>query len=389
MMLDRAIYLQGVRLNDMLLQCPDLTGNLMGVLLRFRKNQITMVADIQERFSQVWMPLEECDMVLWQAEVDEAKIFENVSVSRCWKPESSAIGSTKLHCFSDASKSVYGCISCLRLVLPDGHMHYGFMLNKSRVAPIKAVTILRLQLMATLLSTEAAAVLRKECMIPIDGEFFWVDYMVVWQYIQNITSRFQTFVANRLVVNQRNPEVKRWHYIRSMDNPAGVASTGISAKHYWGMKIYLNGSKFRWTPLDNCLTDNESYFELKVEKDCYAVWSGKNVDVIEETVKRCSECFRLNSFEVYVSVMFGNLAENSVLIKPLQCHEVSSAIEMNSLYARYARYWKRAQYMTSVSWKRRKKENLTTLKLRSKWISLCRNFVKRHLVLELNAKCPL
>ncbi|CAL8071662.1 unnamed protein product [Calicophoron daubneyi] len=356
MLLDCAVYLQGVCLNDMLLQCPDLTGNVIGVLLSFGKNQITMTADLQESFSQVWMPLEECDMALWQVEIDEAKIVENVSVTRCWKPGSSAIGSTKLHCFSDASKSAYGRVSCLRWVSPDGRMHGSFMLSKSRVAPIRAVTIPRLQLMATLLSTETAAVLRKECMIPIDGEFFWADYMIVWRCIQNTNSRFETFVADRLVIVRKNPEVKRWHNIRSIDNPAGIASTGISAKHYWGMKICLNGPKFRWTFLDNCLTDNGSPFELKVEKDCDAVWSDKTVDVIEELLKRNSEWFRFNRFEVYIFVMFGKLAENSVLVKPLQRYEVFSAIEMNSMHARYARCWKRAHYMASASWKRKKKK---------------------------------
>ncbi|CAL8088177.1 unnamed protein product [Calicophoron daubneyi] len=65
-----------------------------------------------------------------------------------------------------------------------------------------------------------------------------------------------------------------------------------------------------------------------------------------------------------------------------------SGIEINSMCERYTRHWKQAQYMADVFWKRWKREYLTTLQVRSKWISLQRNFVKGDLVLVLDEKCP-
>lgn len=47
---------RGLSLNDMLLQGPDLTNNLLGVLLRFRQEPIAFTSDIKKMFYQVRVP---------------------------------------------------------------------------------------------------------------------------------------------------------------------------------------------------------------------------------------------------------------------------------------------------------------------------------------------
>ena len=51
----------GVSLNDMLLQGPDLTNNLVGVLMRFRKLGVAVVGDIEKMYYQVRVPPEHRD----------------------------------------------------------------------------------------------------------------------------------------------------------------------------------------------------------------------------------------------------------------------------------------------------------------------------------------
>lgn len=50
---DASLKCQGVSLNDVLLQGPDLANSLIGVLLRFRQNEIAFMADIKSMFYQV------------------------------------------------------------------------------------------------------------------------------------------------------------------------------------------------------------------------------------------------------------------------------------------------------------------------------------------------
>ena len=51
----------GISLNSQLLQGPNLANNLLGVLIRFRKNKIAIVGDIESMFYQVKVPVTDRD----------------------------------------------------------------------------------------------------------------------------------------------------------------------------------------------------------------------------------------------------------------------------------------------------------------------------------------
>lgn len=64
---DCAAKHQGTSLNDQLLQGPDLTNNLVGVLTRFRQEPVALMADVESMFHQVHVSPDDCDALrfLW------------------------------------------------------------------------------------------------------------------------------------------------------------------------------------------------------------------------------------------------------------------------------------------------------------------------------------
>ena len=58
---------KGTSINDELLQGPDMTNRLLGVMLRWRRESIALMADIESMFYQVKVQKEDCDMLryLW------------------------------------------------------------------------------------------------------------------------------------------------------------------------------------------------------------------------------------------------------------------------------------------------------------------------------------
>ena len=70
------------------------------------------------------------------------------------------------------------------------------MTGKTRVAPLKVMTIPRIELVAATLSVKISILLRKELKIPVNKEIFWTDSEVVLGYIRNESKRFKLFVAN-------------------------------------------------------------------------------------------------------------------------------------------------------------------------------------------------
>ena len=71
--------------------------------------------------------------------------LENVSVDRCFKPQGfGTVQNAQLHIFSDGSELGYGACAYLRLVDDRGNSTCSLVIGKSRLVPIKSVSIPRL-----------------------------------------------------------------------------------------------------------------------------------------------------------------------------------------------------------------------------------------------------
>ena len=90
-----------------------------------------------------------------------------------------------LHHFADACEYGHGQVSYLRLVEKSGRIHCILMIGKARVAPLKVMTIPRMELVAATLSVKMSILLRKELEIPVNKEVFWTDSEAVLGYIRN------------------------------------------------------------------------------------------------------------------------------------------------------------------------------------------------------------
>lgn len=75
---DCAASFQGTSLNKQLLQGPDLTSLLIGVITRFWKEPIVLMADIEAMYHQVHVPTEDCNLLrfLWWPSGDFSQLME-------------------------------------------------------------------------------------------------------------------------------------------------------------------------------------------------------------------------------------------------------------------------------------------------------------------------
>ena len=153
----------------------------------------------------------------WRAWVDDLPKISRIAIGRCVKPvKSSDIASCQIHHFCDASQVAYGVVSCLRLVDMQGRIFCSFFIGKSRLAPLKKITIPRLELTAATVSVQLNKILTKELQITIDKVTFWTDSMTVIRYIANESNRFHTYVANHVafIIEESSPRAKIIRCIR-------------------------------------------------------------------------------------------------------------------------------------------------------------------------------
>ena len=91
-------------------------------------------------------PIPDEYLILWKRWLFDLPKLEEFSIARCMKmTELSYIVSCDLHHFSDASEVGYGTASYLRYVDSSDNIHCSFVMGKSRSAPLKTMTIPRLE----------------------------------------------------------------------------------------------------------------------------------------------------------------------------------------------------------------------------------------------------
>ncbi|XP_073713144.1 uncharacterized protein [Misgurnus anguillicaudatus] len=171
----------------------------------------------------------------------------NFKVQRCFMSnEFGPIKHAQLHHFADASDQGYGTVSYVRLVNDNNKVHVTFVMAKGRVAPLKGITIPRLELAATVLAVRMDKLLRSSLQLHLDHSMFWTDSQSVLKYISNEHTRFKTFVANRVAEIRDATKLSQWNYIDSNSNPADNATRGQSADKFLNNKRWLHGPDVLW-----------------------------------------------------------------------------------------------------------------------------------------------
>ena len=193
--------------------------------------------------------LPDCYLRRWEKWRDELPSLERLSYPRCVKPqEFGKVTSRQLHIFSDASSIGYGSVVYQRLCDDQGHIHCSFLIGKARLAPIKPVTIPRLELTAATVSIRLGEMIKKELDEKPDTVQYHTDSTTVLRYIKNDQKRFHVFVANRVQLIRNHSAPDQWSYVDTKENPADDASRGLDAKTLTEQQRWLTGPEFLWQP---------------------------------------------------------------------------------------------------------------------------------------------
>ena len=132
-----------------------------------------------------------------------------------------------MHLFSDASRKGYSVTAYLRLKDITGKIHCSFVIGKARLAPIKEISIPRLELTAAVISVKLSHAIRNELDLAVNKSIYWTDSTSVLKCIHNQTKRFHTFESNRLTIIHDGSTPQEWRYVNRDANPADDGSKGL------------------------------------------------------------------------------------------------------------------------------------------------------------------
>ena len=120
--------------------------------------------------------------------------------------------------------------------------------GKSRVAPVRQLTIPRLELQGGALGANIAETVITDLSLQKIEKVYWTDSVTVLSWLRSTKCRYHAYVANRVtnILETSNPD--QWLHVPGVDNPADDGSRGImpdqlSSDHRW-----FNGPRFLWEP---------------------------------------------------------------------------------------------------------------------------------------------
>ncbi|XP_048001871.1 uncharacterized protein LOC125238571 [Leguminivora glycinivorella] len=143
----------------------------------------------------------------------------------------------ELHVYADASELAYACVAYWRLVYPDGSIELILIASKTRVSPLKPISIPRLELQAALIASRLALVIKDSHRKKPTRTYFWTESMTVLQWLRSDARAFKPFVAHRLGEILENSAVKDWHWVPTDLNVADDATRlrpiDLTLSHRW------------------------------------------------------------------------------------------------------------------------------------------------------------
>ena len=162
----------------------------------------------------------------WMQLFAEMKELNGVTIKRCLTLPN-AYGNPILCIFSDASVEAFGTCAYSKWPLGDGTFGVTFIAANSTVAPLKQLTIPRLELQAAVLATRLGKTMRGESRLVFEKVVYFVDSMIVLGWIRSQARSFNTLVSTRIGEIQSNSDPAQWKHMPGEENVADDVSRGI------------------------------------------------------------------------------------------------------------------------------------------------------------------
>lgn len=222
--------------------------------------------------------------------------------------------------FADASEKAMGAAVYLCVHSTSGPNDVNLIGAKSKVAPLRNITLARLELSALLLLSKlfrfVIDVVSSRC--HIDEIFAFTDSTVALHWVHSSPHRFDTFVANRIAQIQDNLSSKHFYHCESAQNPSDCISRGLTPAQLLDHPLWLHGPTWArdpvhtW-PISRFIFDpaqDEKLLELKKQSNVFIT-----TDVPEPFLcaisKRVSSWSKFLRIVVYIYRFLGKLPRSN------------------------------------------------------------------------------
>lgn len=162
---------------------------------------------------------------------------------KCDETSAKATVEREMHVFTDASEKAYCAAAYLRCIKGNGECTTSLIASKTKVAPLKKMTIPRLELMGALIGARLGKFISNKLHVS-DKMYFWTDSMITFHWIRSSSKQWKPFVENRVSEIQSLTSPENWKHCSGKENPADCGTRGLSAQALQEEVLWWHGPEW-------------------------------------------------------------------------------------------------------------------------------------------------
>ncbi|XP_058837183.1 uncharacterized protein LOC131693415 [Topomyia yanbarensis] len=152
--------------------------------------------------------------------------IRDLRIPRCYFEEATeqTYKRLQLHVFVDASEVAFSAVAYFRVIDIEGKAECSLVAARTKVAPLKPLSIPRLELQAAVLGSRLMSFVQENHSVKVKQRFLWSDSATVLAWLRADHRRYKQYVACRVGELLSTTDVAEWRWVPSKSNPADAAT---------------------------------------------------------------------------------------------------------------------------------------------------------------------
>lgn len=160
----------------------------------------------------------------WNVYMNELPLIEKIKIKRWFN--TTVTSNISLHGFCDSSEKAMAC--AIYIIQKTNNESTSMLVcAKTKVAPIAAQTIPRLELNGAVLLAKLMERVSQNLKISKELVHLWTDSSIVLMWLQKHASHWPPYIAARVRNIQELFNANHWSHVRTYENPADIATRGV------------------------------------------------------------------------------------------------------------------------------------------------------------------